>query len=329
MDMFILERVRELKGTWDIGTQNAWKYVKTEQAYEDLATRVSRALREEGIYASPTAKHAANLCEYLTYGIQFALSSEANLQAKQQSYAVIPNDFVIHHFDQYTFVLLDGLDVEVRIDHQHLLSLFYHHYPKEHARTAFRKTIYDFMHEEYPSLTIQCENQSFQQFRKKPELLFDPNSSNPRYVANAREEMPIAEQYREAIQFVVWISGKKSQVFPRIRLDKMTSHEEDYLLCHEATKQNSYERAEREHTLRQTPTARRIALNRILPVWNYTTPEQAIEETIQRLQERLPTLQKRLTWFASIDAPSVIIEREKSMLREAQYTIWAIHNNRR
>ena len=322
------ESVQELKREYPTNSLNAWKYLKVREAFEDLSDRIKKYLDEQGIKYTPSHREVSNLCQYARSLFSSSLDASSAKRAKALGFVDIPKNHLILAYHP----LLDRRrDIEEpesdnmfktwKFDYEEFIKVFFVRLNEDKKHEVALRTAFAKAHAgSHPYLEDSQGKYSFEEFAKQDRFLLSKlvmDSENKEVIENIEYQISAIQR---------WIFGLEQELIPdRFYPNHLTQEESDFLF---GLKNNPYERAVREKTLRKIETERRVASSAVLQ-YQGTPYEKDIEHIVKEQKRKLRSRLERLKKLQRLNAPLSILKNEEELIDKAKYTIKAINVNKK
>ncbi len=339
----LFEEVKNLKKDnlgIPISTQNALRYVRSQEHYKALGGEVAQKLRQDGIAFNPSLRGLANLCfnAYATIGnfielrCELSTHEEGNENTMPRIYSIKDFNPIINRlYEKDSFELYEKysfLEWPITFDYPHFLYLY--GLEKEGDKT-FRKSFMSALKSNYPFLTLPngvkitlsgFANDS--SLHLKPESEFDPD------IRELIDENKDIFRLR-FVEFVDWLEGRNSnfEASNQLKMINAKTYEEtEFLYSH-----LDYDRALEEKILGRIETERQVALYRIYrsgdkPGARDLQPEESIDYSIKEIEESLFRKNKILNRIRVHDSPKILIDGILGELQKMNYIRLALKKNK-
>lgn len=326
-----LGEIRHLKQEWDIGSKDAYDYLKSQ---EEL-TAFRKNHESEGALQF-TNRQIVNIADEFAHYVQNFLDSCAHVYAdKKQSWA--KENFVQKIIPTEKITVYQKNEDNIWIcDYDTVFSVFLQHYSnfsknsnnqKAKILAAFNYTLAELLFTEIPILynldekpyliTQIAFDDELMLKGKNNSLFHDPYYSGA--VENAKETLAdyglLGKMDLTSLPF-----------YPELNV--LSRHEYKYLLNYGVfgEKDDSYDRAVKEITLKRQDTQRKIALNYLL---HLPEEERSIENAYSSLEEHVQFGLKSVSKFEQLSAPLPVIQGAQYSLKKKIYLLKAVKNNRK
>jgi|GEM_PF-4892786 len=324
-----LGEIKYLKQEWDIGTKDAYDYLKSQ---EQLAAFRKHHENEGALNFSN--RQIANIADEFALYVQKFLDSCATISAeKNEAYPrenvierLVPTSRLFNAFGQKS----DNIWI---CDYDSLLSIFLGHYDtfskyinneKAKIYAAFNYTLAESLFKEIPILyNLEQKPHLVTEIVSNDKLNYHSKNSiqNDTLFINGQKD---AKGFLRQCGLLLKLKFNRLPFVPKP--DCFSRHEIFYLLSYSFEKDDLYERAVKELTLKRQDTQRKIALNYALL---HSEEEKTIEKVISRTQDSVNFNLKNLSKLEELSAPSRIISNSKNNLKKKIYFLKALKNNRK
>lgn len=331
-----LEAIQELKREYGIGSKEAFLYLKVCDDYERLRDQLATQLRVEGFHFRPTLRQTSNLCDYAQKAVCNAVEVFALSKALERGNTFTNKPIHVHpyspHFREYDEITDDAL-VDFAFDYAPFL-LDYGKYMSStnNSDKALFYALANSISSDRPCLTLTTteKKMSFADLEKCSDPLIQED-----FFYDLKNERSIEDKNLEhsfVKEFDAWIDDdKENAYYPRYSkyltdLERATEEEVVFLY---GDRDNPYERAVEENTLRRIETERRIALHYILRnSHDQHSPHQMISTLLTALEGEIRVSRERFKTLQVLTAPPIVLDNERNILGHLRYELVAIKKNR-
>lgn len=325
-----LGEIRFLKQEWDIGSKDAYDYLKSQ---EEL-TAFRKNHESEGAL-NFTNRQIVNIADELASHVQNFLDFCSHIYAdKKQTWP--RENFVQKIAPTVKIEVYQKTDDNIWIcDYDSVFSVFLQHYSnfskksnnqKAKIRAAFNYTLAEILFTEIPILYSLDE---------KPHLITQIASDDnlmlgsKKFLFGDSYYSDAVETAKDALADYGWLAKMDLTSLPfHPELDVLSRHEYKHLLSYGVfgEKDDSYDRAVKELTLKRQDTQRRIALNYLL---HLPEDERKIDEVYSSIQRRIQNCMETISKYEQTSAPLPMIQGAQYALKKRVYMFKAIKNNRK
>lgn len=320
----------EYKRMFGIPSEAALRYVKAQQEYESLRSK----LRSDVSAGDLSMRQVANLCgiarELVTIFLMERMPANADFSVKPY------NRF---HPERYLSKYSLSVGFDSKIDYEQLIQDVL-------KNITQRQTLYDRVMEPFARRVARVqkcfsgESLNHEEVERKSlslaelvdyfaaeESLFNDSKSTEQAILDDSERKEIIQRHKQRVR--------------KIDLDGITTEERVYLYSGEGYKPDSsreydrfYDRALEEGTLRRSlQVERRIAFLDVIEyadredVPTSEDPVKLVKDTISFAEERIRTRKNRLRELIEQRTVAYIIRKEKKLIAQAEYTRAALRKN--
>lgn len=318
-----LGEIKYLKQEWDIGSKDAYDYLKSQDELNAFRKR------HEGQGALQfTNRQIANIADEFKRLVNHFLDSNYSVYADEEKYWVKEN--VVQEMVPTHKITYDKNDNVWICDYDQVFSLFFEHYyafskvitnQDLKVVAAFNSTLSNLLFDEIPFLYDLKETPRLVSEIISNEKLIvlgentleDKDTMSSDLADSSRSELENFESLRE-------LNFGSLPFYPELNV--YSRHEYKYLFGFSVgEKDDLYDRAVKELTLKNQETQRRIALNYLL---HLPEDERNLENAYSKLEHHVHSGLKTVSKFEHLEAPQPIIEGAQNSLKKRIYLLKAV-----